>query len=237
MSKRTTRATKRKKVEEEEEVEDEAPKAKKQRTAAPKSKAKDTSKFTKTKLNKFFEEYKDSDEDQIGPVNMERLCQDLNVPAEDIALLVLAWKLKASRMGYFTKEEFIEGMTGMQVDSVDKLREKLDAFRKELKDRSTLREVYIYAFDFAKEKEEQKSIDLDTSESLLLLLLPNNAHAKRFAKFLKLQTTYRVVNIDQWKMFFDFAHSIAADLSDYTEDSAWPVIIDEYVEAVKDQKV
>ena len=72
---------------------------------------------------------------------MERLCRDLNVPAEDvsstqkrsnlktlknnsrinrlivtlkIALLVLAWKLNAKRMGYFTREEFIAGMTEMQ---------------------------------------------------------------------------------------------------------------------------
>ena len=45
-----------------------------------------------------------------------------------------------------------------RVDSVDKLRDKLDVLRNELKDKSKLREVYIYAFDFAKEKEDQKSI-------------------------------------------------------------------------------
>ncbi|KAI8619014.1 Cullin binding-domain-containing protein [Chytriomyces sp. MP71] len=45
----------------------------------------------------------------------------------------------------------------------------------------------------------------------------------------------KVINKDQWMSFYDFCSSVRADLSNYDESSAWPVILDEYVEWVREQ--
>jgi len=68
-----------------------------------------------------------------------------------------------------------------RIDSIEKLRDKLDALRNELKNKSTLRDVYVYAFDFAKEKEEQKSI------GKCLFSPCNGKHPNYFAKLFWLQ--------------------------------------------------
>lgn len=50
----------------------------------------------------------------IGPEGMERLCQDIQTDPEDLSMLALAWKLKASQMGYFRKSEWINGMSSLE---------------------------------------------------------------------------------------------------------------------------
>lgn len=58
--------------------------------------------------------------------------------------------------------------------------------------------------------------------SLFFFLLP------RLTPFFQ-QDSYRSVNADQWMSFLDFATSVAPDFSNYDENMAWPVMLDEYV--------
>ncbi|XP_030189825.1 DCN1-like protein 5 isoform X3 [Lynx canadensis] len=44
---------------------------------------------------------------------MEKFCEDIGVEPENIIMLVLAWKLEAESMGFFTKEEWLKGMTSL----------------------------------------------------------------------------------------------------------------------------
>jgi len=50
----------------------------------------------------------------IGPEGMQQLCQDLGLDPEDIVMLAIAWKLKASQMGYFQRSEWLSGMQQLQ---------------------------------------------------------------------------------------------------------------------------
>lgn len=50
----------------------------------------------------------------IGPEGMERLCSDIEVDPEDLAMLALAWKLKATQMGFFKKSEWLSGMQDLE---------------------------------------------------------------------------------------------------------------------------
>jgi len=45
---------------------------------------------------------------------MEKFCKDIAVKPEDIVMLVLAWKMKAKQMGYFSQEEWLQGMTDIK---------------------------------------------------------------------------------------------------------------------------
>lgn len=57
-----------------------------------------------------------------------------------------------------------------------------------------------------------------------------------FCQFLESSEDYSRVTLDQWSSFLDFSIE-CEDLSNYDESSsAWPVLIDEYVEYMEKQQ-
>ena len=68
-------------------------------------------------------------ENKIGYDGIVKLLTDLQLDFADRRVLVLAWKLNAAEQAVFTKDEFVNGLTSMQVDSIDKLSEKLKQVR------------------------------------------------------------------------------------------------------------
>lgn len=40
---------------------------------------------------------------------MEKFCEDLAVDPENVVMLVIAYKMGAKQMGYFTQEEWLKG--------------------------------------------------------------------------------------------------------------------------------
>lgn len=50
----------------------------------------------------------------LGPEGMEKFCMDIGVDPEDLVMLVLAWKMNAKSMGYFTSTEWLKGLTELQ---------------------------------------------------------------------------------------------------------------------------
>jgi hypothetical protein len=57
-----------------------------------------------------------------------------------------------------------------------------------------------------------------------------------FCAFVESQTQYTRITLDQWTSFLDFCYDVE-DLSMYDEStSAWPVLIDDFVEYIKEQQ-
>lgn len=54
------------------------------------------------------------DADMIGPEGIEALCAGMGVKPEDPVMLVLAYKMDAKQMGYFTRKEWNKGLHEMQ---------------------------------------------------------------------------------------------------------------------------
>lgn len=125
----------------------------------------------------------------------------------------------ARRMGYFTLDEWETGLIDLRCDSIHKLRSKLDLLRMLLYDASAFKEIYRYAYHFAKDK-DQRSMDVETAKVMLQLLLADQwpLYAD-FCHFLD-QTTYKVINRDQWINIFEFARLHREDLSGYDIDGA-----------------
>nr|CAG4641192.1 EOG090X0DAO [Eulimnadia texana] len=186
--------------------------------------------FNKKKCVSWFKDYSSkNDPDTIGPEGMERLCKDLVVDPENISLLVLAWKMGAKQMGYFTLDEWLKGLTELHCDSAEKLQSKLDSLCSMLQDSATFKNVYRYSYDFARDK-DQRSLDIDTAKALLSLLLSRRwSLLQPFVQFLD-QSRYRVLNKDQWFNILEFSRAVDADLKKYDVDGAWPVMLDEFVE-------
>jgi len=215
------------------------------RGSTPKSSSKDLKQgskksddgFSQKKLEKLFEKYRDAnDPESIGPEGIERFCADLGIKPEDAVVLVMAWHLNAAEMAYFSKQEFLEGFKKLGCDSIDKIRGKFGMMREEMEDPNKLKEIYRFAFNFAKDDPEKKVIDIELADGMLELLLKDRPHVAKFRKFLHQQKSYKVINVDQWMSFFEFSRAIKDDFSDYDENGAWPVLLDEYVEAIKVEK-
>ncbi|XP_048839241.1 DCN1-like protein 5 [Brienomyrus brachyistius] len=198
------------------------------RTSAPGRLISPEDHFSSKKCLSWFYEYAAPDE-VVGPEGMEKFCEDIGVEPENIVMLVLAWKLDALNMGFFTKEEWMKGMTSLQCDSNERLQEKLDYLRSQLNDTAAFKNIYRYAFDFARDK-DLRSLDMDTAKSMLALLLGRTWPLfPVFHQFLE-QSRYKVMNKDQWYNVLEFSRTVQADLSNYDEDGAWPVLLDEFVE-------
>ena len=45
---------------------------------------------------------------------MEKFCEDIGVEPENVVMLVLAWKMNARQMGFFTQTEWLKGLTDLQ---------------------------------------------------------------------------------------------------------------------------
>ncbi|KAK2846568.1 hypothetical protein Q5P01_009567 [Channa striata] len=184
--------------------------------------------FSSKKCLAWFHEYAGPD-NMVGPEAMEKFCEDIGVEPENIIMLVLAWHLEAANMGFFTKEEWLRGMTILQCDCTESLQSKLEYLRSELNDSIVFKNIYRYAFDFARDK-DQRSLDMDTAKSMLALLLRRTWPLfPVFHQFLE-QSKYKGMNKDQWYNVLEFSRTINADLSNYDEDGAWPVLLDEFVE-------
>ncbi|XP_033109029.1 DCN1-like protein 4 [Anneissia japonica] len=189
--------------------------------------------FSSKRCLAWFEEYKDTD-DSVGPEGMEKFCEDIGVEPENIVMLIIAWKLEAYQMGFFTLQEWMKGMSSLQVDSVRKLQGKFDYLRSLLTDPPTFKRIYRFAFDFARIK-DHRCLDLETAKTMLRLLLGRQwVLFNSFQQFLD-RSNYRVVNKDQWCNILEFSRTIQPDLSNYDEDGAWPVMLDEFVEWLRGQ--
>ncbi|XP_035180182.1 DCN1-like protein 4 isoform X1 [Oxyura jamaicensis] len=192
--------------------------------------------FSSKRCLEWFYEYAGTD-DIVGPEGMEKFCEDIGVEPENVVMLVLAWKLDAQNMGYFTLQEWLKGMTSLQCDTTEKLRNSLDYLRSLLNEPTNFKLIYRYAFDFAREK-DQRSLDINTAKCMLGLLLGKTwSLFPVFHQFLEQQSKYKVINKDQWCNVLEFSRTINLDLSNYDEDGAWPVLLDEFVEWYKGKQM
>ncbi|KAG0256316.1 hypothetical protein BG011_004621 [Mortierella polycephala] len=150
------------------------------------------------------EEDEDSDADQIGPGGITKLCEDLGVSLEADRSYGISSCPKY--VSIFTKDEWIKGMSKLEIDSITKLKVAMPGLVARLKEPQHFKEFYRYIFMFAKDS-EQKCMPLETKKPV------------------------KVINKDQWYNFLDFSESVPEDVSSYDgASSAWPVLMDEYVE-------
>lgn len=61
--------------------------------------------FCYTKVNFWF---------KTGPEGMEQFCKDIGVEPENVVMLVIAYKMNARQMGFFTQSEWTKGFTDLQ---------------------------------------------------------------------------------------------------------------------------
>jgi DCN1-like protein 4/5 len=195
---------------------------------------------TASAVSELCTKYYDLDEDCVGVDGIMSLCDDLGIdPSTDVTILQIAWKFKQSKPLQFTRQEFEEGMSAVGADSIASLKAALPGIKDELTTQSkssTFKDFYKFTFQASREG-TNKTIEKEVAIALLGMVMCGRKlfHIHEIAEFL---TGHRKKNItaDEWINFLEFGLQIKDDLSNYDEDGAWAVLVDDYVEWVKNGK-
>ena len=103
------------------------------------------------KVEALFSRYKDPQEDEkITADGMLRFLEDVGLNPESQIVLVIAWKFKAVTQCEFTKDEFVNGMTDLGCDSIDRLKAKCSSIENEIKDPAKFKDFYQFTFNYAR---------------------------------------------------------------------------------------
>jgi hypothetical protein len=135
-----------------------------------------------------------------------------------------------------TKKEWLKGCNDLQLDSLDKFKKLLPSLETGFLDRSEYKDFYKYCFQFNRQG-THRTLDKDLVVALLQIVLKDRIPQNRlvsFCNFLE-KSQYTRITLDQWTSFLDFCYE-CEDISSYdVNNSAWPVLIDEYVEYMEEQ--
>ncbi|GAX81392.1 hypothetical protein CEUSTIGMA_g8823.t1 [Chlamydomonas eustigma] len=188
-------------------------------------------------IEDLYSSYKEKDGDTIQAEGVVRFCEDLDLDPSDIVMLIISYYMGAAVMCEFSKEEFTGGMVKMGCDSLDKLKKKIPDLRSEIRNEERFKDIYAFAYGFSCEK-GQKCIQLDVALGMWKLLIGETKPwplLEDWCEFL-LKHHNRAISKDTWVQLYDFIQTIKPDFSNFDETAAWPYLLDEFVDHVKEKR-
>ncbi|KAF2148249.1 hypothetical protein K461DRAFT_262261 [Myriangium duriaei CBS 260.36] len=203
----------------------------------------------KPKLNKLFDQYRDSPQDTPDEINMEgtmKLMEALGIDIESVDMLVFSELVACPSLGTVTREGFVDSLASEGVSDPSKIATLVSSRRQSLpSDPALIKKVYRHTFIIARAA-GQKAVALDAATEYWRVLLSSPSLAWRskdtpwldwWLEFLT-ERYKKSVNKDLWDQTLVFAQRTLEDesMGFWSEDAAWPGVIDEFVEFVKEKR-
>ncbi len=168
---------------------------------------------------------------EIGIEGTIRYVQDLGLDLEEIGVLGLVTLLNAPTQGTFTKQGFIAGWSDLNITTLAGMKEYAKTLTPNLtapRTDAAFKRVYLHTFPFAL-MPPAGVLGLETGLAYWELLLRGRfARLDEWKAFV--EEKGRGISRDTWNLLFEFVVGVnQVDLSDYDEEGAWPVIIDDFV--------
>jgi Ca2+-binding EF-hand superfamily protein len=128
------------------------------------------SKFDRKKIEQLWSVYADPrDASKMNLEQLLRFVNDLQFDPSDREILILCWKMNASKQGELQRAEFIQGCQDMQCDTIEKLRERIKQLNKDIEtDNEKFKALYIYTFNFARSSTSMKNLDVQPGRVSLI---------------------------------------------------------------------
>ncbi|KAL7221767.1 hypothetical protein ACSBR1_023667 [Camellia fascicularis] len=140
----------------------------------------------------------------------------------------------------FVCDGWQRGLKALTVDTVNKLKNALLELENEVRMPPNFADFYSFAFQYCLTEDKQKGIDVECICELLDIVMGSQfpSQVALFTKYLKIQNDYKVINMDQWTSFLRFCSQISfPDLKNYDTTEAWPLILDDFVECMREEKL
>ncbi|GAB7339577.1 hypothetical protein MBLNU457_6180t2 [Dothideomycetes sp. NU457] len=202
-------------------------------------------------LNKLFDSHRDNPQhepDEIGMDGMSQIMGEMDISLESVGLLVFSELVQSPSLGKITRDGFVNGLSGENVSDLSKTRNivlKRQAQLPQESGRATFRSIYKHTFVIAR-PQGQKAVPLEAaieywkvlfSEPSLAWATANTPWLDWWIEFLN-DRWKKSVNKDMWDQTLSFAQKTLEDdsLKWWSEDSAWPGVIDEFVEYAQKEK-
>ncbi|KAL5598715.1 hypothetical protein BROUX41_003372 [Berkeleyomyces rouxiae] len=194
-------------------------------------------------LNQIFDSLrgKSDPKDSIGiESSMNYLTETLCVNLENAEMFVALEAVRAPSIGQITRQSFVDGWMAKNVPVDNKAHAACirDCTAALSRDSAYFKTVYRYAFVVGKEP-DQKSLSLENAAIYwtMLFTAPGWEWKTSRHNWLDLWLEYlkehysRPVNKDMWNQTLEFARRAVEDetLSFWSEDGAWPGVIDDFV--------
>jgi len=192
-----------------------------------------------------FEQYRDPKTDEIDTITVAGTMQylgALGVDLETAEMLVPLEIIKSPALGEIAKEPFVTGWKVLGADTVTKQKVYVAGQIKQLKsDMGLLKRVYRYTFICAKGTQKALPLDMAIVYWNMLFNPPGKPWVTESTNWIELWTEFlnakwtKSVNKDMWNQTFEFFLKTMEDetLGFWSEDSAWPGVIDEFVAYAK----
>lgn len=191
-------------------------------------------------LNKLFDKYAEpTDLNQMGINGTIAYLTDLNIDFEtDVRAIILAYILESPSAGVFKRDLFVKNWNKANVSMLENMPQYLRSLES---NNEVMNQVHKFAFKYALEPGKRKLPVEDCVQLWRVLYnkeLENvDTTASRFVnEFISSGKSGKEnISRDEWDMSRPFFSINLDDLVKHSEDSAWPVLMDEFVESLFDQ--
>ena len=154
------------------------------------------------------------------------------------------WGINASLMGNITESEWKSVNLTSERAIVEFM---IDKFRLVQQNDEKFESFFMFLFDFCKaNKETQRIVDIETCISVLDIIFCSECdedevtfsnlakqqypHIVRIIRYLSENTlSIKCLNKDQWSNLLSFSKAISLNFENYDVNSAWPILLDNYV--------
>jgi DCN1-like protein 1/2 len=167
---------------------------------------------------------------------------------DDVASLVVSEIVQCPTMGEITREGFVNGWSELGGDTIERQKAILTSRRANLnsvnlRDRDILKKIYKHTFKLGITGAGQRSVDKETCIEMWKLIFspPSFNWSTKSTDWLALWLEFvagnsvKGINSDVWNQTFKFAEESIRDesLTWWSEEAAWPALVDEFVEWIK----
>jgi len=186
------------------------------------------------KLDRLFNKYAGStDKDSTSPEGLALFFQDIGIDLAHRWTLMIAFKLKASELAKFKRKEFQDGFSKMWAFTLTEIKQVCEKECRSIESsEKKFGEFYSWLFTHVKENENKRSIPKELAIQLWHTVLSKEEHPliNDLISFITNSKETKSITMDTWVNIRKFLKE-CKDPVKFENDGAWPILVDEYLQA------